>query len=518
MFSSALSVRGVSRLRLAAVLSILGLLPAAAILTADPAHAEYYKWNGAAGATWDTSATNWLLYDGSPVSGTLWSSAQGTFGGNWAEFYNSGSATISGDIYARGMSVKSGVTFTINGNGLNYAYDNYIASDSTLAITGNTNFGGGITLFNGGTLRLSGNNSNLGDQVYWGPGGGVLELLSSTALQGNIGVWAADDANGQSVKLGNGSTISIGQTFNMQGTGVTGDGALFVNDGTTNTWGSGITLAQNSTIGVGSGGGKLNVSGPISGGNNLTVKAQGSGTVALSGNNTYTGTTTVSAGTLQIGNGGATGSLGSGDVSLSVGTTLEFNRSNDSTVSNTITGDGGLTKSGNGLVSVTGNNTYTGTTRVSAGTLKIGDGGATGSVGSGDISVAAGAKLEFNRSGNTTVANNITSDEGISQINMTGGDTLTLTGNVKYGYESFVNRGSTLVMTGNVDSWGGITLTGGGTLKLSGTSVGNGNSDMYLVGSSGIFVAWGGRFGDIDGVECRDGNTLCTLCPIARDR
>ena len=39
-----------------------------------------------------------------------------------------------------------------------------------------------------------------------------------------------------------------------------------------------------------------------------------------------------------------------------------------------------------------------------------------------------------------------------------------------------------------------------------------------LKGSSGIFVARGGRFGDFDGVECRDGNTLCALCSIARDR
>ena len=43
-------------------------------------------------------------------------------------------------------------------------------------------------------------------------------------------------------------------------------------------------------------------------------------------------------------------------------------------------------------------------------------------------------------------------------------------------------------------------------------------ASLKKFGSSGIFVARGGRFGDFDGVECRDGNTLCALCPIARDR
>ena len=86
-------------------------------------------------------------------------------------------------------------------------------------------------------------------------------------------------------------------------------------------------------------GASLSIGGDISGAAGLTKI--GNGTVSLAGTNSYT-TTTVSAGTLQVGAGGSTGSLGSGAASIGVGATLAFNRNNAFTVSNNLSGVGTL--------------------------------------------------------------------------------------------------------------------------------------------------------------------------------
>ncbi|MFG6490639.1 autotransporter-associated beta strand repeat-containing protein, partial [Roseateles sp. BYS78W] len=66
-----------------------------------------------------------------------------------------------------------------------------------------------------------------------------------------------------------------------------------------------------------------------------SLTKSGTGTLTLTGANTY-GTTTISTGTLQVGNGGTTGTLGSGAVTDNAA--LVFDRSNAFTVSNTISG------------------------------------------------------------------------------------------------------------------------------------------------------------------------------------
>ena len=125
--------------------------------------------------------------------------------------------------------------------------------------------------------------------------------------------------------------------------------------------------------------------------------------VGISGGNlTVSGATTINNGTLTIGNGSTNGAL-IGDITNNA--TLAFNRSDASTYSGEIDGTGNVNKLGNGALTLVGNNTYTGTTRILGGTLSIGDGGTTGSLGTG--SVSNNSALVFNRSDSVTVSNTI---------------------------------------------------------------------------------------------------------------
>jgi autotransporter-associated beta strand protein len=184
------------------------------------------------------------------------------------------------------------------------------------------------------------------------------------------------------------------------------------------------------------------------------------GSQIFSGNNTYTGTTTISAGTLQIGNGGATGTLGTGAVTDNGA--LIFNRSNAMTVENVISGSGSLTQAGIGTTILTGINTYSRGTTVRSGILQA---GSTTAFGSGSITVASGATLDLN-----------------SQ-NMTSTGTLTLNGSGISNLGALTNSsGSLATYAGAVNLTADSILGGTGAINVSGTLTSNGYT-LVLVGS-----------------------------------
>ncbi|MEI8039143.1 MAG: autotransporter-associated beta strand repeat-containing protein, partial [Verrucomicrobiota bacterium] len=123
----------------------------------------------------------------------------------------------------------------------------------------------------------------------------------------------------------------------------------------------------------------------------------GAGTTTLTGGNTYTGATTISAGTLQLGNGGTTGSLATASA-ITNNATLAFNRSNALTqgtdFASVIGGTGGLQQLGAGTTTLSGNNSYSGTTSVIAGVLRASHANALGTT-AGGTSVTSGAALEL---------------------------------------------------------------------------------------------------------------------------
>ena len=180
-------------------------------------------------------------------------------------------------------------------------------------------------------------------------------------------------------------------------------------------------------------------SGALSLGGNITgaqaITKNGNGNLTLSGATNGSTTTTVNAGTLQIGSGSTTGRLGSGTVTNNG--TLVFNRSDSygGTVSNVISGNGSVSVSA-GSLSLSGNNTYSGTTTVNAGTLLIegfqsGNGTVTvksGATFGGDGSTAgslvleAGANFAFSLTKTFTVNGANVTFGGLSIANITGLD------------------------------------------------------------------------------------------------
>lgn len=154
-------------------------------------------------------------------------------------------------------------------------------------------------------------------------------------------------------------------------------------------------------------------SGKISG--PATITKLGDGTSIIATANDNTGTVTVSQGTLRIGNGGTTGNLGSGAVTVDYGAILESSRSDTFVFVNPLSGSGSFKQSGPGTLIIPANNTsFTGDVSVSGGTLQLGDGGIDGSFGTGFIDISAAATLAIKRSGTPNVANSISGDGGVT--------------------------------------------------------------------------------------------------------
>jgi autotransporter-associated beta strand protein len=147
------------------------------------------------------------------------------------------------------------------------------------------------------------------------------------------------------------------------------------------------------------------LSGAISGPISLTVK---SGTLTLSGANIYTGGTTISGATLQVGAGGTSGTVGSGNVTNNG--QLVFNRSDNVTFTNPISGGGSVVQNGSGTLTLTAANTYTGSTTVSNGTLVVSSVGGDMNVSGGTLAPAAAGTI-----GTLSVSNNMTISSGTIQ-------------------------------------------------------------------------------------------------------
>ncbi|EHD1956261.1 fibronectin-binding autotransporter adhesin ShdA, partial [Salmonella enterica subsp. enterica serovar Takoradi] len=178
------------------------------------------------------------------------------------------------------------------------------------------------------------------------------------------------------------------------------------------------------------------------------VVKSGDDALTLSGNNSYTGGTLISDGTLVASNVEA---LGSGDVTDNA--VLELNTGGD--FDNNIGGTGSVVKSGDKTLTLSGANSYTGGTTISGGTLVASN---VEALGSGDVT--DNAVLELNTGG---TFDNVISGSG--QVVKSGDEMLTLSGANSYTGGTTIS-GGTLVAT-NVEALGSGDVTDNATLKLN---------------------------------------------------
>nr|WP_269113313.1 autotransporter-associated beta strand repeat-containing protein [Burkholderia cepacia] len=176
-----------------------------------------------------------------------------------------------------------------------------------------------------------------------------------------------------------------------------------------------------------------------------------SGTLLLAANNTSTGGTTSSAGTLQLGNGGTRGNIVR-DVTNNGA--LAVDCSDISASGGTISGSGAVNQIGTGTTVLTVNNTYAGCTTIAAGTLQLGNGGTSGSITG---NVVNDGTLTLDRSDTAIFGGQISGTCTVTQI---GTGTTVLTGNNSYadGTTGFAgtlqqgNGGTSGLITGNGDA------------------------------------------------------------------
>ncbi|MFC0225179.1 autotransporter outer membrane beta-barrel domain-containing protein [Serratia aquatilis] len=313
----------------------------------------------------------------------------------------------------------------------------------TLVLGGANSYTGGTTI-SGGTLSVSADN-NLGDSA-----GDVV--LNGGTLQGTASFTTARafdvTANHGTVQTDTGVTLITNGAFTGSGSLTkTGAGTLQLN--ADNAYGGNTTIAA-GTLQLGSGGltgsligdvvnngtliversNTLNLSGTIGGSG--AFNQAGSGTTVLTGNNTYSGVTTISGGTLQLGDGGATGSV-VGDI-VDDGT-LIFNRTGALTLDGSIIGSGTIQHNGSGITTLNGDSSnFTGDTNVSNGLLVVN--GTLGAAGS-TISVASGGALDGNGTigGNVFVADGLLTSTALKPITLTINGDLTLSNNSTMDYQ-----------------------------------------------------------------------------------
>lgn len=194
-----------------------------------------------------------------------------------------------------------------------------------------------------------------------------------------------------------------------------------------------------------------------------------SGRLTIDVTNNLSGPTTISGGTLQVGNGASSGSLGSGAVTNNA--TLSFNRT-DATlaVPNAIHGSGVVTVDGSGTVTITGASDYTGSTLINAGVLNLQSSSGLGAAGPG-TSIASGAQLYI--TANVDVAEGFTLNgsgpDGSGALRKGGAGFTALAGPVSLAADSTIglDGGATLALSNVVSGPAAVTLNGGGTIAFN---------------------------------------------------
>jgi len=408
--------------------------------------------------------------------------ANTAFGNDYAGVMSgTGGLTISGGTQGlSGQNTYTGATTVNSGAGLTLSG----AIAGALTNGGTTDVNGGIV--NGATTNtgtLTGENASF--QAISNNGGSV-DLSNSQAGAITNALNATFTARGGTIaSASNAGTMTLGDGQNVTGN-VTNDGTLTLDraaiGGTLAAESGQFTVTSNNASANSLSGdsdatldGILTLNnaqdtyaGVMSGAGGLTIAG---GAETLTGNNTYSGQTSIGSGaSLTLGTGGTSGMFGS-DSNVVDNGTLTVNRSNDVTMNGVISGAGVFNQTGTGTTILNGNNTYTGTTTVSAGELQVnGD----QSAATGDTIVQSGAQLTGSGTigGNVSIADNAIVAPGKTQPDAA---TLTINGNFNLSYNAIQNwdLGQANVVGGQYNDLAIVKgdLVFSGTVNVRGTNV-----------------------------------------------
>ena len=344
--------------------------------------------NGSAGGELDTAAqiTDWQPGNTFNFNGGTLKLLPGFSGGNLFTSPSNATTKIQNGgaiIDLNGQSVT--ITNNLANAGTGGLTVNSSAGGGTLTLTGSSTYTG-ATIINGGTVVVAGPNSPSSTLTYTSGvtinNGGTLVAQGSNSLFGYGGPMALVTINaGGKLTMDVNSFVSLANVT-LNGGELASNGLSYPGYGSFAVYGT-LTVTDNSTlsatnfiingpinVAVGK---TLNVTGTIAKMTNIDsfVYKTGGGTMVLSNANTYSGATTIVAGTLQLGTGtaGQDGSISTGGVSNNGA--LVYNLAGNQTAGYGISGTGTLTKSGPGTLTLLGGSSYGGSTTVTGGTLQL---------------------------------------------------------------------------------------------------------------------------------------------------
>ena len=474
--------------------------------------------------------------------------------------------TLSGtNLYSGTTTVNAGTIKLGNNNALGTTAATTISSGAAVDLNGFSTaelFVVSGTLSNGtGTAIASGDISLVTSAIIGGASNANVTGIisgSGTLLKSGAGLWNLSGANtftgattvsAGTLQFGNidalGSTastaVSSGAILDLNGYSTTKpftlSGSLVNNSVTAVTVAGDLTLSTSGIIG---GSGDAIASGVI--GNTGTLTKSGSGTWTISGTNTYTGATTVSAGTLKLGNDAALGTTtattiatgatvdlngfstselftisgsllnnsgtpGSASGNITLTTAAIIGGTGDATASGIISGTGTLTKSGAGAWTISGINTYTSTTSIVAGTIKMGSATSTlGPVANSAITITGTLDLNGNSLEVGSIAGTGTITSGLSgSVTLTVGannSSTTFSGviNDGNGQVSLIKKGTGTHTLSGANLYTGTTTVNAGTLTL-------GNNAALGNVSGGTTIALGATI-DLNGFSSAEPFTI----------
>lgn len=409
-------------------------------------------------------------------TGTLTLSANNTYTGNTS--IGGGTLTVAGQLasgaYSSNISMTGGFTydsannqalsgvlsgagqFTKNGTG------SLTLSGASNTMSGTFSIGVTDALTTGGTVILN-NNSSLGTKsVQFESDGTVVFNANNITVSNSIAVYNRSSTGSRTIQynLAGTNSATFSGLLDIRKADVT-----VIDVGASNT----LTISGNIQSGAGAGG----------------FSKTGTGTLVLTGTtNNYNGTTVISAGVLQVGANGTSGSLTTNNNAVTNNASLIFRRTDTLVTANPISGTGTITQAGSGTIVLSGNSSYTGNTLINAGNLRLGHASGFG----------ATSEIRFN-GGVMSYAAGITADISASIKNNSQSVRIDTNGQTV----SFASLGST--------NTGGLTKSGSGTLTLAGS----GNTYTGITNVSSGELVYAGSYTATNAVNVAGTTPIITI-------